>query len=89
LCRRPPIGFFGYGWESDDRKWNDIFLLYVTPITIITLCCAADGNRRRNHHCVVLLIVIDVATHVADELDLTNIPNPVKTLPCALSMNWT
>ena len=29
---RPPIGFFGYGWESDDKKWNDIFLLQAgTP----------------------------------------------------------
>ena len=29
---RPPIGFFGYGGESDDKKWNDIFLLQAgTP----------------------------------------------------------
>ena len=27
LITRPPIGFIGWGWESDDRKWNDVFLL--------------------------------------------------------------
>lgn len=27
LITRPPIGFVGWGWESDDSKWNDIFLL--------------------------------------------------------------
>ena len=23
----PPYGWIGFGWESDDRNWNDIFLL--------------------------------------------------------------
>ncbi len=29
LITRPPIGFIGWGWESDDRKWpqSNIFLL--------------------------------------------------------------
>ena len=27
LVTRPPVGFLGWGWESDDRKWNDIFYL--------------------------------------------------------------
>jgi len=27
LITRPPIAFIGWGWESDDKKWNDIFLL--------------------------------------------------------------
>ena len=32
LIARPPIGFLGYGWESDDKNWNDIFLLQAgTP----------------------------------------------------------
>jgi len=26
LIVRPPIGYLGYGWESDDRQWNSIFL---------------------------------------------------------------
>jgi hypothetical protein len=32
LVSRPPHGYLGYGWESDDRAWNDIFLLQAgTP----------------------------------------------------------
>ena len=27
LITRPPIAFLGYGWESDDRNWHDVFLL--------------------------------------------------------------
>ena len=27
LVTRPPIGYLGWGWESDDRKWNDVFYL--------------------------------------------------------------
>lgn len=27
LITRPPIAFLGWGWESDDKKWDDIFLL--------------------------------------------------------------
>ena len=27
LIVRPPIAYFGYGWESDDRDWHSIFLL--------------------------------------------------------------
>jgi len=35
LITRPPIAFLGYGWESDDRNWKDIFLLQVgTPTGI-------------------------------------------------------
>mmetsp|Transcript_31425 Transcript_31425/g.82421 ORF Transcript_31425/g.82421 Transcript_31425/m.82421 type:complete len:456 (-) Transcript_31425:265-1632(-) len=32
LIIRPPIAFLGWGWESDDRMWDDIFYLQVgTP----------------------------------------------------------
>ena len=27
LIVRPAVGFLGYGWESDDKEWHDIFLL--------------------------------------------------------------
>jgi len=27
LIVRPPVAFIGYGWESDDNDWHDIFLL--------------------------------------------------------------
>jgi len=37
LITRPPIGFLGWGWESDDSKWNDIFLLQAgTPTGLCT-----------------------------------------------------
>jgi len=32
LVTRPPHGYIGWGWESDDRQWNDIFFLQAgTP----------------------------------------------------------
>jgi len=32
LVTRPPHGYIGWGWESDDRQWNDIFYLQAgTP----------------------------------------------------------
>jgi hypothetical protein len=41
LIVRPPIAFFGWGWESDDRMWHDIFLLQVgTP----TGTCQSNGH---------------------------------------------
>jgi hypothetical protein len=27
LIVRPPYGYLGFGWESGDEKWNDLFLL--------------------------------------------------------------
>ena len=27
LIVRPPVAFIGWGWESDDRMWQDKFLL--------------------------------------------------------------
>ena len=27
LIMRPPVGFVGWGWENDDSKWDDVFLL--------------------------------------------------------------
>jgi hypothetical protein len=34
LVSRPPYSFLGYGWESDDRQWDDIFYLQVgQPLT--------------------------------------------------------
>ena len=33
LVSRPPVAFLGWGWESGDEKWDDIFLLQVgTPL---------------------------------------------------------
>ena len=29
LITRPPYAYLGWGWESDDRNWNDIFYLQV------------------------------------------------------------
>ena len=29
LVTRPPIGFIGFGWESDQRDWDPIFLTQV------------------------------------------------------------
>ncbi len=29
LVVRPPIAFLGWGWESGDEKWDDVFLLQV------------------------------------------------------------
>ena len=45
LITRPPIGFIGWGWESDDRKWNDIFLLQ--PGEPKGLCKEAAGVFHR------------------------------------------
>ena len=27
LITRPPYAYIGWGWESDDRQWNDLFYL--------------------------------------------------------------
>ena len=27
LITRPPYAYLGFGWESDDRQWNDLFWL--------------------------------------------------------------
>ena len=33
LVTRPPVAYLGWGWESGDEKWDDIFLLQVgTPL---------------------------------------------------------
>jgi hypothetical protein len=29
LISRPPHAYLGWGWESDDRQWNDLFYLQV------------------------------------------------------------
>ncbi len=29
LIARPPHAYLGWGWESDDRDWNDLFYLQV------------------------------------------------------------
>jgi len=29
LIVRPPYAYLGWGWESDDKNWNDIFYLQV------------------------------------------------------------
>jgi hypothetical protein len=29
LVSRPPVAYLGWGWESGDDKWDDIFLLQV------------------------------------------------------------
>jgi hypothetical protein len=29
LVSRPPYAWIGFGWESDDRNWNDLFYLQV------------------------------------------------------------
>lgn len=29
LIIRPPFAWLGWGWESDERNWDDIFLLEV------------------------------------------------------------
>lgn len=29
IVTRPPVAYLGWGWESGDDKWNDIFLLQV------------------------------------------------------------
>ena len=29
LIVRPPVAFLGWGWESGDEKWDDVFLLQV------------------------------------------------------------
>ena len=50
LITRPPIAFLGYGWESDDRMWNDIFLLQV-PCCPCVLLMGWDFTLLR---CVVL-----------------------------------
>ncbi len=35
LIARPPYAYLGFGWESDDRNWNDLFYLQVgTPTTL-------------------------------------------------------
>ena len=36
LIIRPPVAFFGFGYESDDRHWHNIFLLQ--PGTPTDLC---------------------------------------------------
>lgn len=27
LITRPPYAYLGYGWESDDKQWSDLFYL--------------------------------------------------------------
>jgi hypothetical protein len=45
LITRPPIGFIGWSWESDDRKWpaNDIFL--TQPGVPKGLCVKEGGGK--------------------------------------------
>lgn len=39
LVSRPPHAYLGWGWESDDSQWNDLFYLQVgTPLGL----CAED-----------------------------------------------
>ena len=33
LISRPPYAYLGWGWESDDAQWNDIFYLQVGDAT--------------------------------------------------------
>ena len=33
LVSRPPYAYLGWGWESDDAQWNDIFYLQVGDAT--------------------------------------------------------
>jgi hypothetical protein len=37
LIARPPYAYIGWGWESDDRQWNDLFYLQAgTPLGLCT-----------------------------------------------------
>jgi hypothetical protein len=40
LVVRPPIAFIGWGWESDDRQWDDRFLMQ--PGVPVGLCVEAS-----------------------------------------------
>jgi hypothetical protein len=41
LVSRPPHAYLGWGWESDDKQWNDIFYLQVgTPLGL----CSEDSQ---------------------------------------------
>jgi hypothetical protein len=35
LVARPPYAYLGWGWESDDRNWNDLFFLQVGAPTAL------------------------------------------------------
>jgi hypothetical protein len=41
LVARPPHAYLGWGWESDDRNWNDLFYLQVGEPTAL---CAEGPN---------------------------------------------
>ena len=47
LIARPPIGFIGYGWESDDKNWRDIFLLQAGTPTGLCVSEAAGVWTRQ------------------------------------------
>lgn len=38
LITRPPYAYLGWGWESDDRNWNDLFWLQVGEPLNDNLC---------------------------------------------------
>ena len=38
LITRPPIGFIGWGWESDDRKWPQSGIFNLQAGTPTGLC---------------------------------------------------
>jgi hypothetical protein len=41
-AHRPPYAYIGFGWESDDRNWNDAFYLQTGEPT--ELCVEAPSG---------------------------------------------
>ena len=65
LITRPPIGFLGWGWESDDRKWptSNIFLLQAgTP----TGLCVSEGGGKYSREWTNGKASLDCETWTAD-----------------------
>ena len=44
LISRPPYAYLGWGWESDDKQWNDIFYLQVGEPSNNALCVESPAG---------------------------------------------
>lgn len=64
LITRPPIGFIGWGWESDDRKWPANNILLKQP-GVPKGVCVKEGNGKYSREWSNGKATLDCATWTA------------------------
>ena len=64
IVTRPPVAYLGWGWESGDDKWNDIFLLQVRCVFVYTSISDSLLVRKLTHrknYAQALTIIISLS----------------------------